>query len=124
MASTLNKKAGMMPSFNLNDSIQKTRNSFKMGGKIGIETLIQSEQFYLAEYMTHEILKAAASERLRKNADLRMDWITTVELVVLHYVIYAQRLSDMDMMGHYFIDMLGRRLYHNMNERRKEMEIQ
>ena len=53
-AITASLNGGMMPSFNLNDSIQKTRNAFKMGGKIGMETLIKQEQFYLAEYVAHE----------------------------------------------------------------------
>ena len=70
-----------------------------MGGKIGIETLLQNERLLLADFIVHEILSAAASERLRRDADLMMDWVTTVELVILHWTIYLHRFSDMDIMG-------------------------
>ena len=70
-----------------------------MGGKIGIETLLLNERLLLADFVTHEILAASASERLRRDADLMMDWVTTIELVCLHHAIYVHRFCDMDIMG-------------------------
>ena len=72
---------------------------YEMGGKIGIETLLLNERLLLADFVTHEILAAAASERLRRDGDLMMDWVTTVELVCLHHAIYFHRFNDMDIMG-------------------------
>lgn len=78
---------------------EKMRMQYEMGGKIGIETLLLNERLLLADFVTHEILAAAASERLRRDADLMMDWVTTVELVCLHHAIYFHRFNDMDIMG-------------------------
>ena len=76
-----------------------------MGGKIGIETLLLNERLLLADFVTHEILAASASERLRRDADLMMDWVTTIELVCLHHAIYLHRFGDMDIMGKSFLEV-------------------
>ena len=45
------------------------------------------------------VIKASSSETLREKADLRMDWVATVELVILHWSIFAHRFKDLDIMG-------------------------
>ena len=45
------------------------------------------------------VIKAASSETLREKADLRMDWVATVELVILHWAIFMHRFKDLDIMG-------------------------
>ena len=45
------------------------------------------------------VIKAASSETLREKADLRMDWVATVELVILHWAIFVHRFKDLDIMG-------------------------
>jgi len=95
---------------------------YEMGGKIGIETLLLNERLLLADFVTHEILAAAASERLRRDGDLMMDWVTTVELVCLHHAIYFHRFNDMDIMGQMFMDNVRVKLHTNLNQRLKELE--
>ena len=38
-------------------------------------------------------------EKLRQSADLRMDWQTTVELSLLHYFVWEERLMQLDLDG-------------------------
>ena len=82
--------------------LETLRYKYEMGGKIGIETLLLNERLLLGDFITHEILAASASERLRRDADLMMDWVTTIELVCLHHAIYLHRFGDMDIMGKFF----------------------
>lgn len=66
-----------------------------------------------------------------------MDWQTTIELVLLHYVIYQERLAQYDLDGEckfdlrimirmtirlVFMQEIMLRVYMNMNMRRKDFE--
>jgi len=45
------------------------------------------------------VIKGASNETLRQNADLRMDWTTTIELVYLHWFLVQERLLQLDLDG-------------------------
>jgi len=107
---------------NLGYKLRVARNSYRMGGKIGVETLIEEEKRVLSEYIAHEIIKASSSETLREKADLQMDWVTTVELVILHLAIFQHRFKDLDIMGTDFILNVRFRLGNNLATRLEELE--
>ena len=94
--------------------IKSSRDRFEAGGRIGIETMVYEEKHILAELISyysehwtwsiiwvigHLVIKAASNEELRKNADLRMDWVTTLELVQLHVEMFRERLLQLDLDG-------------------------
>jgi len=93
-----------------------------MGGKIGIETLLDIEKHFLAECIAHSVIKHSVCEKLRQSADLRMDWQTTVELSLLHYFVWEERLTQFDLDGELFMQEILVRVGMHLNLRRKEME--
>ena len=53
-STVLAKKVTNPDGVNLGSKIRVAKNSYRMGGKIGIETLVQEEKRILAELVAHE----------------------------------------------------------------------
>jgi len=102
--------------------VKSSRDRFEAGGRIGIETMVYEEKHILAELISFFIIKAASNEELRKNADLRMDWVTTLELVQLHVEMVRERLLQLDLDGELLMDQISRRVVLNMEQRKKDFE--
>jgi len=102
--------------------VKRRIDHFEMGGKIGIETLLDNEKFFLAELIAYSITRHGSCDILRKNSDLRMDWPTTLEMCLLHYFIWQDRLIQFDLDGELFMEEVFIRVYMNLNLRRKEFE--
>ena len=45
------------------------------------------------------VTRHGSCDILRKNSDLRMDWPTTLEMCLLHYFIWQDRLIQFDLDG-------------------------
>jgi len=121
-STVLSKKTVNPDGVNLGYKLRVAKNSYRMGGKIGVETLIQEEKRILSQFIAHEIIKASSSEVLREKGDLRMDWVATVELVILHWCIINHRFKDFDIMGIDFMQTVRYRIANNLATRLEDLE--